>query len=93
MCCIFIELFKGVDTSIMSKATPPKLNETVLNSGLLATLLGTIGRVIADSMITISALLDRYVYNDFVNATFIPVIPILLLGIFFIRRFFKFLMK
>jgi hypothetical protein len=75
----------------MSKATPSKLNETVINSGLLATLIGTIGRVIADSMITVSALLDRYVYNDFVNVTFFPVFPIIILGIFFIHQFYKFL--
>jgi hypothetical protein len=75
----------------MSKVTPAKLNDTFINSGLLATLIGTMGRVIADSMITIGALLDKAVYNDFVNVTFVPVLPLVLLGLFLIQRYYKFL--
>jgi hypothetical protein len=75
----------------MSKATPPKLNERFINSGLLATLIGTMGRVISDSMITIGSLLDKSVYNDFVNVTFIPVLPLVLLGLFLIQRYYKLL--
>jgi hypothetical protein len=75
----------------MSKVTPAKLNDTFINSGLLATLIGTMCRVIADSMITIGALLDKAVYNDFVNVTFVPVLPLVLLGLFLIQRYYKFL--
>ena len=75
----------------MSKVTPSKLNDTFINSGLLATLIGTMGRVISDSMITIGALLDKSVYNDFVNVTFIPVLPLVLLGLFLIQRYYDLL--
>jgi hypothetical protein len=75
----------------MSKVTPAKLNEQFINSGLLATLIGTMGRVISDSMITIGAFLDKSVYNDFVNVTFIPVLPLVLLGLFLIQRYYKLL--
>jgi len=45
-------VLEGVDTSIMAKVTPPKLNEKFINGGLLATLIGTLGRVMADSILT-----------------------------------------
>lgn len=45
-------VLEGVDTSIMAKVTPPKLNDMFCNCGLLATLIGTLGRVFADSIIT-----------------------------------------
>ena len=40
----------------------------------IATLIGTIGRVLSDSMITFSAVLDIHIFVDFVNATFLPVL-------------------
>ncbi|VEU36731.1 unnamed protein product [Pseudo-nitzschia multistriata] len=67
-------VLEGVTTSIMAQATPPKLNTCFVNSGLLATLIGTLGRVLSDSMITMAALLDIHVFIDFVNATFFPLI-------------------
>jgi predicted ThiF/HesA family dinucleotide-utilizing enzyme len=45
-------VLEGVDTSIMAKVTPPQLNEKFVNGGLLATLIGTLGRVVADSILT-----------------------------------------
>lgn len=82
-------ILEGVDTSIMAKATPAKLNTTFINSGLLATLVGTVGRVIGDSMITISAFVDQDIFTDFVNATFFPMIPLAFVGYFLIRRFYS----
>eukprot|EP00536_Pseudo-nitzschia_multiseries_P005683 jgi/Psemu1/254737/estExt_Genewise1Plus.C_1090050 len=67
-------VLEGVTTSIMAQVTPPKLNTCFLNSGLLATLIGTLGRVLSDSMITLAALLDIHVFIDFVNATFLPLL-------------------
>ena len=61
-------ILEGVDTSLMAQKTPPALNDTFINSGLLATLVGTLGRVIGDSIITVSALLDNDIFTDFVNA-------------------------
>lgn len=62
-------ILEGVDTSIMAKTTPAGLNDTFMNSGLLATLVGTVGRVVGDSMITLSALVDQDVFTDFVNVS------------------------
>ena len=45
-------VLEGVDTSIMAKVTPRKLNEQFVNAGLLATLIGTLGRVVADTILT-----------------------------------------
>mmetsp|Transcript_14506 Transcript_14506/g.25151 ORF Transcript_14506/g.25151 Transcript_14506/m.25151 type:complete len:90 (-) Transcript_14506:88-357(-) len=67
-------VLEGVDTSIMAQVTPAQLNTCVINSGLLATLIGTLGRVLSDLMITLSALLDIHVFVDFVNATFLPLL-------------------
>lgn len=61
-------ILEGVDTSLMAQKTPPALNDTFINSGLLATLIGTLGRVIGDSIITFSALVDADIFADFVNA-------------------------
>lgn len=82
-------ILEGVDTSIMAKATPKKLNDTFINSGLLATLVGTVGRVVGDSMITISALLDQDIFTDFVNVTFFPMIPLAFVGYFLVKRYYN----
>lgn len=82
-------VLEGVDTSLMSRVSPPSLNDTFINCGLLATLIGTLGRVAGDSMITISALVDKNIYTDFVNATFLPLIPLALFGLFLVIRYYK----
>ena len=82
-------VLEGVDTSMMSRVTPPSLNDTFINCGLLATLIGTFGRVAGDSMITISALVDKNVFTDFVNATFFPLIPLALVGFLLVMRYYK----
>jgi hypothetical protein len=82
-------ILEGVDTSIMAKATPAELNDTFINSGLLATLLGTGGRVLGDTMITLSALFDQDIFTDFVNATFFPMIPLTFIGYYLVKRYYK----
>lgn len=82
-------VLEGVDTSIMAKVTPPELNDRFINSGLLATLIGTMGRVIGDSMITFSALADLHVFVDFVNATFVPLLVLAVGGIFLVKANYK----
>jgi hypothetical protein len=79
-------VLEGVDTSIMAKVTPARLNDMFINSGLLATLIGTLGRVLADGTITMSALLDIHVYVDFVNATFLPILLLALVGLYLANR-------
>ena len=82
-------VLEGVDTSMMSRVTPPSLNDTFINCGLLATLIGTFGRVAGDSLITISALVDKNLFTDFVNATFFPLIPLALFGFLLVTRYYK----
>lgn len=91
LCAIFMGtiVLEGVDTSLMSKVTPAKLNDTFINCGLLATLVGTVGRVLGDGLITVSALIDYLVFTDFLNDTFFPMIPLALLGYWAVRRYFK----
>lgn len=82
-------VLEGVDTSIMAKTTPGALNNRFFNCGLLATLVGTLGRVVADGMITFSALMDIHVLVDFVNATFVPMLITTLLGLCMCRHYYK----
>jgi hypothetical protein len=72
----------------MSKVTPPKLNGTFINSGLIATLIGTIGRVSGDSLITISALVDKNDLTDFVNDTFLPILPLTLICYWLVLKYY-----
>lgn len=81
-------VLEGVDTSIMAKVTPAELNDRFFNCGLLATLVGTLGRVVADGMITSSALLDIHILMDFVNATFEPVLALTLVGLYLVSKYY-----
>ena len=91
LCVIFMGtiVLEGVDTSIMAQVTPPQLNTCFLNSGLLATLIGTLGRVLSDSLITLSALLDVHVFVDFVNATFAPLVLLTLGCLILVTRLYN----
>lgn len=82
-------ILEGVVTSLMAKVTPAKLNDAFINNGLLATLIGTFGRVFADLLITMSALLDVYVFVDFVNATFAPLLLLALFGFYLVKRNYR----
>ena len=84
-------ILEGVDTSVMAKTTPPALNGAFVNCGLLATLVGTLGRVGGDSMITLSAFVDKDIFTDFVNATFFPMIPLVFIGLFLVHRYYELL--
>ena len=90
LCVIFMGtiVLEGVDTSIMSQVAPSKLNSSFFNVGLLATLIGTLGRVLSDSMITMSAFLDIHVFVDFVNATFLPLVLLTLACILLVSKFY-----
>ncbi|KAL7515326.1 hypothetical protein ACHAXN_013479 [Cyclotella atomus] len=82
-------ILEGVNTSLMSKTAPSALNDSFLNMGLLATLVGTMGRVVGDSMITLSAFIGRAPYHDFVSVTFLPLLPILGLGLYWVNKNWK----
>ena len=81
-------VLEGVDTSIMAKVTPPALNDCFFNCGLLATLVGTLGRVLADGMITMSALLDIHILVDFVNATFAPILIGTMILLYLVSKYY-----
>jgi ElaB/YqjD/DUF883 family membrane-anchored ribosome-binding protein len=84
-------ILEGVDTSLMCKSAPSKLNSTFINVGLLATMVGTFGRVMGDGIIMLSALLGlprEFLYTDFVNSLFIPLIPITLLGLYLVSHYY-----
>jgi hypothetical protein len=91
VCAIFMGtiILEGVDTSIMCKAAPARLNTTFINVGLLATLIGTLGRVIGDGLITASAFIDKSRYTDFINNVYFPLIPITILGIYFVYKYYN----
>ncbi len=72
----------------MAQVTPSELNSRFLNSGLLATLIGTLGRVLSDSMITFSALLDIHVFIDFVNATFFPLLLLTVCSLVLVYKYY-----
>eukprot|EP00554_Chaetoceros_debilis_P008935 CAMPEP_0194105894 /NCGR_PEP_ID=MMETSP0150-20130528/6008_1 /TAXON_ID=122233 /ORGANISM="Chaetoceros debilis, Strain MM31A-1" /LENGTH=1264 /DNA_ID=CAMNT_0038793885 /DNA_START=23 /DNA_END=3814 /DNA_ORIENTATION=+ len=72
---IWTIVLEGVDTGLMCKAAPSKLNSTFINVGLLATLVGTMGRIFGDGLILSSALIGRNIYMDLVNTIFLPLIP------------------
>lgn len=82
-------VMEGVNTSIMSKVTPARLNSCFLNAGLLTTLVGTAGRVFADVIITCSALLDRHIFVDFVTVTFFPLMLMGLVGLLAVNRLYE----
>jgi len=73
----------------MSKAVPRELNDSFINMGLLATLVGTLGRVIGDSMITLSAFVGRSPLYDFVSVTYLPLTPVILFGLYLVNRYYK----
>jgi hypothetical protein len=58
---------------------------------LLATLIGTLGRVLSDSMITFSALLDIHLFIDFVSATFIPLLLLAFGCLLLVHNFYAYL--
>jgi hypothetical protein len=83
---------KSIIYFFQAKVTPPALNDAFINSGFLATLVGTLGRVVGDTIITLSAFLDKDIFTDFVNATFAPMVPLAVIGLFFAFRYYHLLM-
>ena len=83
---------EAVVTSLMAQVTPPKLEKTVFNCGLLATLIGAIGRFMSDSMITMAGLMHSKFRCDLVNAIYFPLLAFTALVILSVLRNYKILM-
>jgi hypothetical protein len=91
-CALLIRSCTVCNSSEVSKTTPKEINNTFVNMGLLATLVGTFGRVIGDSLITACAFFGRSPLHDFVSVTFSPMMPLILLGWYLVRQYYKFLL-
>jgi len=82
-------VLEGVTTSIMVQVTPTKLNACFINSGLLATLIGTIGRVFADIFISFGSFLDSSILIDLINAMFVPLLLLAGCGLFLVNMYYS----
>mmetsp|Transcript_119 Transcript_119/g.132 ORF Transcript_119/g.132 Transcript_119/m.132 type:complete len:924 (+) Transcript_119:41-2812(+) len=82
-------VLEGVTTSIMVQVTPTKLNACFINSGLLATLIGTIGRVFADVFISFGSFLDSSILIDLINAMFVPLLLLAGCGLFLVNMYYS----
>jgi hypothetical protein len=74
-------MLEGVVTSLMAKSAPSRLESSFLNAGLLATLLGTVGRVVGDSFIVIAGYLHSFEGLDFVNGLLVLTLLVLVIGL------------
>ncbi|GMH89244.1 hypothetical protein TrVE_jg3157 [Triparma verrucosa] len=81
-------MLEGVVTSLMAKSCPSKLNNTFINAGFLATLVGTAGRVMADGFIVGAGYMHSRDGLDFVNSVFLQVLIFISLSIWLVHRSF-----
>ena len=72
--------------------TRRQLDDTFLNAGFLATLAGTVGRVVADAIIVGAGFAHSREGLDFVNSLFIQVAIVLALAIWLVHRSYYHLM-
>jgi len=79
-----IQAFEGVIGSILSKVIPTALASGTLNSGLLATLVDTLGRGCGDIFIFFVGSLNL---RQLMNLLFIPACSIMVICLITIRRF------
>lgn len=80
---VSIQSFEGVIGSCLSKVIPTALASGTLNSGLLATLVDTLGRASGDIFISIMGFIDL---RQLMNLLFIPAFIILVTCLILIRR-------
>ncbi len=91
LCAVFISttMLDGVNTSTMCKSAPSELNNTFINVGLLATVVGSFGRMAGDVLIAVFAVIDRTDYFDFMNRTFLPLVPFTLYGFYILCKHYS----
>jgi len=85
---IFIQSFEGVLGSALSKVIPTSLASGTFNSGLLATLVDTLGRANGDLFISLMGWVNL---RQLMNLLFIPAFLVLLLCLIIIRRHYDLL--
>lgn len=83
-----IQCFEGIIGSVLSKVIPTALASGTLNSGLLATLVDTLGRASGDIFISIAGFLNL---RQLMNLLFIPGFLIMLACLVAIRKYYDIL--
>ena len=80
-----IQSFEGVIGSTLSKVIPTALAAGTLNSGLLATLVDTLGRACGDLFISLVAFINL---RELMNLLFIPAAIVLVTCLVVVRRYY-----
>jgi hypothetical protein len=91
VCWIFTGtiLLEVVVTSLLAKSAPSSLQRDFFSPALLATLVGTWGRVLGDSVIVLAGVLHSSRGLDFVNGIFLQVLALFALGLWVLVRFYE----
>ena len=74
-------MLEGVVTSLMAKSAPSRLESSFVNAGLLASLIGTVGRVVGDSFVVTAGYLHSFEGLDFVNGLLVLTLLVLVVGL------------
>jgi hypothetical protein len=82
-------MLEGVVTSMLAKSAPGSLEADFLNAGLLATLVGTLGRVAGDGIVVLAGLVHDEEKYDYVNLQFLQVLLLFSGGAWLLYRYYE----
>lgn len=82
---------EGSTLSLLSKVSPPKLRYGLLHVGTLTTFVGLVGRSLANVHISMVGLSHLLINTDTVNSVVLPLLLLLWVISYFVRRHFFFL--
>jgi len=85
---ILLQAYEGVLMSLLSRIISPELAQGTLNSGLLATVFGTFGRVVGDFLISLVGF--RGSLEKFVDSTFGPSLGLMIVAVSVTMYLFKY---
>lgn len=93
---IFLSMtvLEGASLQLVSKASPFKLNYAIANISLVSAIIGNLGRILGDTMVTLIGVFCYRVNSsiDMVNALFLPLIVLCFLYSYIVRRHYFFLL-
>lgn len=93
---IFLSMtvLEGASLQLVSKASPFKLNYAIANISLISAIIGNLGRILGDTMVTLIGVYCSRVNSsiDMVNALFVPLIVLCFLYSYIVRRHYFFLL-
>ena len=78
--------------SLLSKVSPPNLQNVVVNVGTLVTFLTLLSQMLADFYISSIVLSHREINSDILNSSLMPSLIVTLLMCYLVRKHFFFLM-